>query len=300
MPQTYRPLQAAFWMVGSILGFTMVAVAGRALHPFLDTYEVMLWRSVVGIFAVAGVATITGHITEVSTDRLLIHALRNAIHFAGQNLWLVALSLIPLAQLFALEFSYPIIVALAAPFVLGERLTRTRAVSALIGFAGILIVARPFGAEGLSPGLLAALGAAVSFAGAALMTRWMTRSMTITCILFWLVTFQALYGLIGAGLDGRVAVPPVAALPWVVAIGLGGLIGHLGLTKALSLAPAAVVTPMDFLRLPLIALVGMALYSENPDIWVLIGGAVTFGANWLNIWSESRKTSVLQAQMQQP
>ncbi len=300
MPQTHRPFAAALWMIASILGFTMVAVAGRALHPFLDTYEVMLWRSVVGIVTVTGVATALGRLTEVSADRLLVHALRNAIHFAGQNLWLVALSLIPVAQLFALEFSYPIMVALAAPFLLGERLTRIRAISALIGFGGILTVARPFGAEGLSPGLLAALAAAMCFAGSALMTRWMTRSMTITCILFWLVMFQALYGLIGAGADGRIALPPPAALPWVVAIGLGGLGGHLGLTKALSLAPAAVVTPIDFLRLPLIALVGMQLYDEQPDIWVLVGGAITFGANWLNIWSEKRNTSALQAQMQQP
>lgn len=290
MPQPYRPLAAALWMVGSILGFTLVAIAGRALHPFLDTFEVMFWRSVVGIGAVVAVATATGRIGEVSTDRLLVHALRNGLHFAGQNLWLVALSLIPVAQLFALEFSYPIIVTLAAPFVLGERLTRVRVISALIGFAGIMTVARPFGAEGLSPGLLAAFGAALSFAGTALMTRWMTRSMTITCILFWLVTFQSLYGLIGAAADGHVALPPLAAVPWVFVIGIGGLVGHLGLTKALSLAPAAIVTPLDFLRLPLIAVVGMVLYNEQPDIWVLVGGAVIFGANWLNIWSERRGT----------
>lgn len=290
MPQTYRPLAAAAWMVGSILGFTLVAIAGRALHPYLDTFEVMLWRSVVGIVAVTGVAFATGRLSEISTDRLQVHAARNAIHFAGQNLWLAALSLIPVAQLFALEFSYPILVALAAPFLLGERLTRMRALSALIGFGGIMIVARPFGSEGLSPGLLAALGAAVCFAGSALMTRWMTRSMTITCILFWLVSFQSLYGLIGAAADGHVTIPPSPALPWVIAIGLGGLLGHLGLTKALSLAPAAVVTPMDFTRLPLIAVVGMVLYNEQPDIWVLIGGAVIFAANWLNIWSEKRNT----------
>ena len=288
MPQTYRPLAAAVWMIGSILGFTLVAVAGRALHPWLGTFEVMLWRSVVGIIAVGAVAVAGGRVAEITADRLWVHALRNAIHFAGQNLWLVALSLIPVAQLFALEFSYPIIVTLAAPFLLGEGLTRTRVISALIGFAGIMLVARPFGADGLSPGLLAALGAAVSFAGAALMTRWMTRSMTITCILFWLVTFQALYGLIGAAAVGPVTVPPLPALPWIVVIGLGGLIGHLGLTKALSLAPAAVVTPMDFLRLPLIAVVGMVLYNEQPDIWVLVGGAIIFGANWMNIRSERR------------
>ena len=72
-------------------------------------------------------------------------------------------------------------------------------------------------------------------------------------------------------------------LPWLVLLGLSGLAAHLGLTKALSLAPASVVTPLDFLRLPLIALVGMAFYDEPLDPLVFVGGAVIFAANWMNI-----------------
>ena len=84
------------------------------------------------------------------------------------------------------------------------------------------------------------------------------------------------------------ALPPPAALPWVAVMGLGGLGAHFCLTKALSLAPASVVTPIDFLRLPLIAVVGMALYGESLDLWVLAGGAVIFAANWANIAAENR------------
>ena len=288
MTEPDRPLAAALWMIGSILGFSALAVSGRALGGTLDTFEMMLYRSLIGVVAVLAVAAATGRAGEIDRRRLGVHLLRNALHFAGQNLWLAALALIPLAQLFAVEFSYPILVALTAPLFLGERLVPMRLLSAAIGFAGILIVARPFGAEGLSLGLLYALACAVGFAGSAIVTKRLTRGTTVLCILFWLTVMQSLFGLICAGWDGKIALPGPSALPWVLVMGLAGITAHLCLTKALSLAPASVVTPVDFLRLPLIAVIGMLFYSEPLDAWVLVGGAIIFAANWLNLWSEGR------------
>lgn len=289
MDTTPRPLAAALWMSGSITGFCAIAISGREISPDLDTFEMMLYRSVIG-FAIIALWVIIGRRQgEISTRRLGLQLARNIVHFAGQNLWLYALLLIPMAQLFALEFSSPIIVALVAPFVLGEKLTRMRLLASLLGFIGILIVARPFGAGGLSPGLLVALGSAVCFAGAAIFTKMLTRIVTVLCILFWLTLMQTGFALLCAGWDGDIALPTARALPWVFVMGIGGIVAHLGLTKALSLAPATIVTPIDFLRLPLIAVVGMLFYAEPFDRWVLVGGAVIFAANWLNLRAETRK-----------
>ncbi len=292
MPQTYRPIAAALWMLGSIFGFSLVAVSGRALHPWLDTFEVMLYRSLVGIVVVVAAIIASGRSQEISARHMGLHLLRNTVHFAGQNLWLFALTLIPLAQLFALEFSYPILVALAAPLVLGERLTKVRVMAAALGFIGVLIVARPFGAGGLSLGLVAALACALGFAGSALVTKRLTRLVTIPCILFWLTVMQSALGLICAGWDGAIALPTPAAMPWVLAIGLSGLGAHFCLTKALTLAPATIVAPIDFMRLPLMAAVGMLAYAEPLDAWIFIGAAVIFAANWLNIRDENIGTKV--------
>lgn len=284
----HHPIRAALWMLGAILSFSLMAVAGRELGGQLDTFEIMLFRSAIGIFIVLVVAGTAGTMNQINSDRLGLHAIRNLSHFAGQNLWFFAVTLIPLSQLFALEFSYPIIVALVAPLILGERLTRMRVLTAVIGFVGILIVARPFGGEAPSPGLLAALCAAFGFAGSALATKLLTRSATITCILFWLTVMQFTFGLISAGWDGDIRLPSAASMPWVMLVACCGLGGHFCLTTALSLAPATVVTPMDFLRLPLIAIVGVQLYNEPLDPAVLIGGLVIFAANWSNIHAESR------------
>ena len=110
--------------------------------------------------------------------------------------------------------------------------------------------------------------------------------------MFWLTVMQAMFGLVAAGYDGDIALPSLATAPWLVVIGLAGLVAHFCVTTALSLAPATVVVPFDFIRLPAIAIVGMLLYGENPDIWVGVGGVVIFAAIYLNILAETRKNRV--------
>jgi drug/metabolite transporter (DMT)-like permease len=283
-----RPLAAALWMMASVVGFTLIAIAARELGGALDSFEMMLYRSAIGFAVVCAGVLLLGRGHEIATDRLPLHGARNLVHFAGQNLWLVAIGMIPLAQVFALEFTTPLIVALLAPLLLGERLGATRLLTALTGFAGVLVVARPFGEVGLTAGVLVALGSALGFAGAALFTKVLTRTSSVANILFWLTLMQTLFSLVAAGWDGDIVLPPSSGLPWVLVLGLAGLLAHIGLTNALSLAPASVVTPLDFVRLPVIALIGAALYAEPFDPLVLLGGAVIVLANWINIKSELR------------
>lgn len=283
-------LQGALWMIGTIASFSSMAVAGREVSTELDTFEIMMYRSAVGVLIVVGMALATGTIGEVKRDKLGLHVLRNAAHFSGQNLWFYAVTAIPLAQVFALEFTTPLWVIVLSPLLLGERVTLMRGVAAVMGFVGILIVARP-GSLGLEAGVLAAAGCAIFFALSIILTKQLTRTQSITCILFYLTTLQLIFGVLTAGYDGDIAVPTLRALPFVILIGLAGLLAHFCMTKALSLAPATVVIPIDFVRLPAIAIVGMLLYQEQIDIWVFIGAVIIFTGNYLNIWSETRSVS---------
>lgn len=280
-------VKAAFWMIGAIVSFTAMAIAGRAVSLDLDTFEIMMYRSLIGFVIVITVARATGTLGQVTRRNLGVHTIRNLSHFAGQNLWFYSITAIPLAQVFALEFTSTLWVIVLSPLILGERLTRVRVLAASIGFVGILIVTRP-NPETLEFGQLTAAIAAIGFAGSAVFTRLLTRTETITCILFYLTVMQAIFGVICAGFDGDIALPTAANLPWVVLIAFAGLVAHFCLTTALKLAPAAVVMPIDFARLPVIALVGMWFYSEPLDLLVLLGALVIFGGNYLNIWSASR------------
>jgi drug/metabolite transporter (DMT)-like permease len=279
------------WMTGAIVSFSAMAVSGREVSFELDTFEIMMYRSMIGALIVAVLATTLGTINQIDASRLGLHFWRNLSHFTGQNLWFYAVTLIPFAQLFAFEFSVPIWVMIAAPFLLGEKLTSVRISSILVGFIGILIVTRPWIA-GFAPGIIPAALCAVGFAGSAIFTKKLTRTASITCILFWLTVMQLGFGLVCAGYDGDIALPSLAALPWVIVIGLGGLLAHFCLTKALQLAPATVVTPIDFCRLPIIAAIGYVFYNEALDVFIIAGALLIFAANYINIWSETRTKAV--------
>ena len=276
------PGRAALWMLGAIASFSLMAVGGREAVGELDTFELMFFRSLIGVLLVTAFGLATGRLHEVRTHRLGLHAVRNVFHFAGQNLWFYAVALIPLAQLFAIEFTTPIWVALLAPLLLGERLTLLRVAAAVLGFAGILIIAQP-GAAALSVGHLTAALSTIGFCGSILITKALSRTETTWTILFWLTVMQSVYGAVAVGWNGDITLPSAATLPWVVVVGICGLSAHLCLTTALSLAPASVVAPMDFARLPLIAFVGWLVYAEPLTGALVAGAALILLANTLNI-----------------
>ena len=281
--------KATLWMSGSIAAFSCMAVAGREISASLDTFEIMLYRSIVGVIIVIVHAALNGAWRDIKTDQIGTHVIRNLAHFTGQNLWFYAVTVIPLAQVFALEFTSPIWVIVLSPLVLGERLTAVRGLAAIMGFIGILIVARPDMA-GLNAGVITAASSAIFFAVTIMLTKRLTHTEGITSILFWLTAMQLVMGLVMAGYDGDIAWPDAIALPLVIMIGLAGLLAHFCLTNALSIAPATVVVPIDFIRLPTIAVVGMLVYGEVVDLWVFIGAAIIFAANYLNILVETRRS----------
>ena len=281
--------RAVFWTLGAVASFTTLTVAGREAGLILDTFEIMTYRSAIGLVIVVAVAVATGRTGQIRTNRLGLHLLRNLLHFFGQNLWFYALTAIPLALVVALEFSYPVWVAAAAPFVLGERLTRRKLAVVLLGFLGILVILRP-GMIPVSPGTAAALLCALGFAGSALTTKRLTTDQTPLCILFWLSAMQGVMGLACAAIDGEIAVPAAAGWPVVVAVAVAGLAAHFCLTKALSLAQATLVVPIEFLRLPAIALAGAVIYGERPDLALFVGAALILAAIALNLRGTRGKT----------
>ena len=281
-------LRAALWMIGAIVSFTTMAVCGRELGGEYDTFEIMLYRSIFGLLIVLIVASAARTLHQINRDALGLHVLRNIVHFTGQNLWFFALTMIPLAQLFAFEFTTPLWVIVLAPLLLGERITRIGALAAIMGFIGILIVARPT-TSGFSIGMLAAASCAIFFALTFITTKKLTARQSITAIMFYLTLLQLIFGLITAGYDGDIAAPTLTAAPLLLLVGACGLLAHFCIAKALSLAPATVVSPIDFARLPVIAVIGMMLYNETLDVWVFVGAAIIFAGNYLNIWNETRR-----------
>ncbi|WP_350332862.1 DMT family transporter [Coralliovum pocilloporae] len=268
------PLKAAAWMMGALTSFLAMAISGRELSSDLTTFQILFWRSLSGLLVLSLLLSVIGW-QRIATRRLTFHGVRNVIHFGGQYGWFLGLSLLPLADVIAIEFTTPVWSALLAMLLLGEQLTRARMLAIGLGFLGILVILRP-GVEVLSAPALIVLGAAICYAATYINTKILAKTESVIAILFYMCLIQLPIGAVPTLLNW--VTPSSSMLFWILVVGCSGLSAHYCLTRALSLADATIVVPMDFMRLPLISLVGFWFYQEGIDLWLLFGaGLIAFG-----------------------
>jgi len=273
-------------MVGTLASFLLMAVAGKELQASISTFEVLFWRSVVGLVVVLFLLWRLDW-QGLRTPKPLIHVGRNAIHFVAQYGWFYGIAFIPLAEVFAIEFTTPIWTMLLAAVFLGEAITRWRVLAVVLGFVGIIIILRP-GFAAVSIAQFAVLGAALGYAASYVFTKHLVGVDRPITILFYMVLLQVPLGLIFS--LGQWVWPAGIDWLWVVAAGLTGLTAHYCLSRALQLADAMIVTPMDFMRLPLAALVGFVIYGQLISYWVFVGAAVIFVGLFINIRHDAKAT----------
>ena len=277
-------LVAVLWMVGTLLSFTLMAIAVRELVGAIHAFEIQFFRSVGAIIILAPFALAKGR-AALKTTQLKLQIFRNFVHFAAQLGWITGVILLPLSEVFAIEFTTPVWAALIAAVFLGERLNRGRIVAVVLGFLGILIILRP-GVASIEPGSLAVLAAAVGFAITLVATKALTRTDSALTILLYMALLQLP---IGALIAAPVwTTPDPLQLFWLLVVGAVGLSAHFCTARALALADATTVVPMDFMRLPLIVLVGFLLYEESANPLVLLGAVMIFAGNYYSIRREQR------------
>ncbi|SDG00871.1 MULTISPECIES: DMT family transporter [Thalassobaculum] len=285
VPLQTNTLKAVLWMMGALASFTTMALAGRELTQEMSVFQALSFRSIICVAVLTGIAAFR-RFEGIRTERIGLHLARNTVHFAGQFGWVYGLSLLPLAAVFSIEFTVPIWTAILAAMFLGEPFTRWRMIAVAMGFVGILIVVRP-GAAMLDVAAFAVLGAAMAYAATYVFTRHMASTERPFAIVFWMNLIQLPLGLIPA-LTMWVTPSPENYI-WIAAIGLGGLCSHWCVAHAMRHADAAVVAPMDFIRLPIIAVIGYLFYAEPWNPYVLIGGVLIFSGNMINLWGERRR-----------
>jgi drug/metabolite transporter (DMT)-like permease len=278
----------SLWMTGTLLSFTVVAVSVRALAGVLSAFEMNGVRSAFGVAVMLALMVARPALRhDLSLRRLRLHALRNTLHFASQIGWTIAVTLLPLATVFALEFTMPAWVGLFAVLALGERMTATRAGALVVCFVGVLIIVRP-GLGGFHPPALIALGTALAFALVAICTKKLVTTESTFAILFWMSLMQLPMNFAGSDPLFVTRLEWWMALP-LLGISVAGLTTHFCLTNAFRHGDASVVIPLDFLRVPFIAGVGALFYAERLDGLVLAGsGLILAGIAW-NLRTEARR-----------
>ncbi|GAA0785396.1 DMT family transporter [Marinobacterium sediminicola] len=289
---------AAFWMTGALFSFMAMAVSGRELSQDLSTFQILFFRSLIGVFLIGFLVARSRHgWSQLATRRTKGHLIRNLAHFGGQYGWFYGLAFIPLAEVIAIEFTTPIWTALLAWLLLSERITLPRLIALIFGVSGLLLILRP-GMESLHPASFAVLAGAMGYALSYIQTKSLSATDTPLCILFYMTVMQLPLGLIPSVMDWKT--PGMHSIPWILVVALTAMSAHYCMARAFKLADATVVVPMDFLRLPLIAVVGYLFYEEVIDWPVAAGAGLMLAGNLINIHAERRKSPLRHESLREP
>jgi len=267
-------------MAGWLAQMLIVAVAGRETTRELNVFQIMEVRSIIGFLMLYPLIRMHGGFAAMKTSRPLQHIGRNLVHYAAQLGWFFALTLIPLGQVVSIEFTMPIWTAILAASFLGERMTVWKISAIVLGVVGVIIIVRPATGE-INPGQLIALGAAVGFGISIAMMKSLTRTENAVAIIFWMLVIQG-----AAGFFPALYVwiwPTTHAWGWMVVIAFCGTFSHYCMARAMLHADATVVLPMDFLRVPLTATAGWLIYSEQLDVFTVLGAMLILAGNLLNL-----------------
>jgi drug/metabolite transporter (DMT)-like permease len=282
-----------FWMSGVLTSFIVAAIAVRALSHSLNAFELMTVRSFGGlvILLAMGLAS-PALLRSVSLRHMRLQIPRNVVHFGSQICWTVAITMLPLATVFALEFVIPAWVTLLAVLFLGERMTATRASALAVCFLGVIVVLRP-GHEAFQPVALLMVFGALLFAIAAVITKKLIVTESTFSIMLWMNVMQLPLNYLGSDklfflkLDASMVLPLIGLAVACLAI-------HYCLTNAFRHGDAMIVIPMDFLRVPLVAVIGWMFYGEHLDMFVFGGaGLIIAGVLW-NLRGEAQRNDRLE------
>ena len=278
--------RVVLWMVGALLSFSVMAVSIRQLsRAGLSIFEILAIRSGVALLVLVALLAVRPDLRlHARPRRMGLNLFRNTVHYASQFSWALSLTILPLATVFALEFTMPAWTALLAIWFLHEWMTPSRLGVIVLGLIGVLVILRP-GIASFNPAAILVLLAAFGYAITMITTKKLTMTETTFGIVFWMAVIQFPLSLVGSDPTVFLHFETRHILP-AIGVGTAGLTSHYCLSNAFRSGDATLVVPLDFMRIPLIAVVGWAFYGERLDIFVLLGALIIVSGVLWNLRSE--------------
>lgn len=268
-------LAGVAWMVASIACFTGSLAIVRHLGDALHVFEIVFFRGVFGIVVMLPWLARTG-LGGLKTRRLPLCTLRSVIAATNLALLFFALTLLPVADVSAIIFIRPMFTIVIAMIVLHEAASGRQWRAIFVGFGGALLIIQPGFAE-INVGALAALAAALTTATAFTIAKLLTRTEPVDRVAFYQTFLMVPVAAIPAALVWTG--PSWEQLGWLFGIGLLATASHRLMNRAYVTSELTFLQPLEFVRLPIAAVLGWVVFAEFPDSWVWVGGAVIFAAS---------------------
>ena len=270
-----------------MLGFCLVAPMGDAVAKLLGqsvpTGQILLIRFAVQAALLIPLVVLTGRPWRLRRGLLGLVFLRSLMHILGIGLMISALKVLPLADAVAIAFVMPFLILLLGRLLLSEAVGARRILACAVGFAGTLMVIQPH-FENVGPAALLPLAVALNFAFFILLTRRIAKETDPLGLqaVSGLMAVAVLLPFLALGL-GMEAPPALLALSvpsaadWALLFGIGalGTLAHLLMTWSLRFAPSATLAPMQYLEIPVAAVLGWLVFHDWPDGLALLGIVIT-------------------------
>ncbi|KPA22241.1 Riboflavin transporter [Shimia sp. SK013] len=287
-----RPLLGILLM----LGFCVMAPIGDALAKLLSTQmpmaQLVAVRFVVQAAILIPIVIATKRHWRMPSRVLHLVFLRTVLHILGIGCMFTALRYLPLADAVAIAFVMPFVMLVLGKYILHEDVGLRRILACIVGFIGTLLVIQPSFAKVGAPALLP-LAVAFIFAFFMLLTRKIAKDIdpislqavsgVIACVLLapllWLGPSTGI-----ADLD--LIVPQGNVIWLLLAIGIAGTVAHLFMTWSLRYAPSTTLAPMQYIEIPLAALVGWVVFNDLPNGLAALGICITMGAGLYIVFRE--------------
>lgn len=267
-------VRGSLWMIAGIMVSCISILSIRELSVSMSTVEMVFFRHFFGLMFVIPWLLREGP-KVLYTKQMPLYALRAGLSFCGGNAWMYAIGAMALADVIALQFTMPLFTLVLAIVFLREVVGMDRALATVIGFLGALLILRPGFAEIGLP-VAAALTGAATAAASNIVIKFLARTESAGTIVFYLNASVSLIALVPALFVWTT--PAWSDLPWLIALGFGFTAANYCRVRSLAIAEATVVTPFEFLRLPIVAAIGYLLFGEVSSLWTWVGAAVIFAS----------------------
>ncbi len=274
LPGRDSTLRGIAWMLLTGLLFVCVTAIVRYLGSDMPAIEAAFIRYAIGLLLV-GPVLLRIFRDPPTGGALKLYTARGLVHGVAVMLWFFAMARIPIAEVTAIGYTAPIFVTIGAAMFLGERMQMRRIMAVIAGLIGACIILRP-GFQEIGLGQLAQIIAAPLFAISFILAKKLTERDDPAFIVGMLSIGCTLTLLPGALLQWRT--PTVEELFWLAMTAVFATAGHYTLTRAFQAAPITVTQPISFLQLAWASLVGVTMFGEPLDPFVILGGAVIVAA----------------------
>ena len=275
------------WMTVSTFLYACTYGTVRVLSESFDSFQIVFFRSGLGVLFLLPWLARAG-LGALRTNRYGLYAVRAGLNYVGMVCLMYGIANLTLQDVTALMFTVPLFTVMFVAMLLGETVGIPRWIALAVGFVGALVIIRPGYIE-MSLATLGVLGTAATYSLVNAANKSLTRTEAPNTIVFHgFVLLTAMS--VGPSYYTWNAVA-WSHVPWIIVVGVFSSLATLCIIRAFAAADASVIMPFNFLKLPFAVVIGIIWFTEQPDLWTVVGAVIIFSSTWYIARREARQNA---------